>query len=134
MHDGERLGSEATGSGRSVRTDPQRTPDGISEPARSIRGSAPQTLILINVSCARQGLLAKGGMERPMPLARYFSFVGGVLLALFFVLDACFPKLPIAAEPKVYLPVIRISSDRKWPERIVYDTIPPTLDPTPVAI
>src|SRR3954462_9846865 len=53
--------------GRSVRTDPQRTPDGISEPARSIRGSAPQTLILINVSCARQGLLANGGWSGQCP-------------------------------------------------------------------
>src|SRR3954470_15852649 len=83
---------------------------------------------------ARDKVCLPRGMERPMPLARYFSFVGGVLLALFFVLDACFPKPPIAAEPKVYLPVIRISSDRKWPERIVYDTITPTLDPTPVSI
>ena len=27
-----------------------------------------------------------------MPLARYFSYVGGVLLALLFVLDAYLPK------------------------------------------
>ena len=69
-----------------------------------------------------QALLAKGGVEQRMPLARYFSFVGGVLLALLFILDACFPKPPVAAKAKVYPPVIRIYSDRKWPERIVYDT------------
>jgi hypothetical protein len=68
-----------------------------------------------------------------MPLARYFSFVGGVLLALLFVLDACFPKRPVAARTKVYPPVIRIYSDRKWPERIVYDTSLPTIGPSPVA-
>ncbi len=68
-----------------------------------------------------------------MPLARYFSFVGGVLLALLFILDACFPKLPVAAKAKVYLPVIRIYSDRKWPERIVYDTSLPTPVPTSIA-
>ena len=68
-----------------------------------------------------------------MPLARYFSFVGGVLLALLFILDASFPKLPDAAKAKVYLPVIRIYSDRKWPERIVYDTSLPTIVPTSTA-
>ena len=68
-----------------------------------------------------------------MPLARYFSFVGAVLLALLFILDACFPKLPVAAKAKVYLPVIRIYSDQKWPERIVYDTNLPTIVPKSTA-
>lgn len=31
-----------------------------------------------------------------MPVARYFFFVGGVLLALLFALDAVLPKLPVA--------------------------------------
>jgi hypothetical protein len=84
------------------------------------------TLILINASRVRRGVLPGGVLEQGMPLARYFSVVGGVLLALLFVLDACFPKLPVAAKAKVYLPVIRIYSDRKWPERIVYDTSLPT--------
>src|SRR6266436_2879479 len=35
-----------------------------------------------------------GEMERPMPLARYFYYVGGVLLALLFIADAFLPKLP----------------------------------------
>ena len=68
-----------------------------------------------------------------MPLSRYFSFVGGVLLALLFVLDACFPELPVVAKAKVYPPVIRIYSDEKWPERIVYDTNLPTIVPVPAA-
>ena len=68
-----------------------------------------------------------------MPLARYFSFVGGVLLALLFLLDARFPGLPVAAKAKVYPPVIRIYSDEKWPERIVYDTSLPTIVPVPIA-
>ena len=67
-----------------------------------------------------------------MPLARYFYLVGGVLLALLFILDASFPKLPVAAKAKVYLPVIRIYSDRKLPERIIYDTSLPTIVPTQV--
>ena len=68
-----------------------------------------------------------------MPLARYFSFVGAVLLALLFILDACFPKLPDAAKAKVYLPAIHIRSDLKWPERIVYDTSLPTIVPTSIS-
>jgi hypothetical protein len=35
-------------------------------------------------------------MERRMPLARYFFYVGGVLLALLFIADAYLPKLPVA--------------------------------------
>ena len=68
-----------------------------------------------------------------MPLARYFYFVGAVLLALLFILDAYFPSLPIVATAKVNLPVIRIYSDRKWPERIVYDTSLPAIVPTSMA-
>lgn len=68
-----------------------------------------------------------------MPLARYFYFVGGVLLALLIALDACIPKPPVAVKAKVYLPVIRIYSDRKWPERIVYDTSLPTIVPSSIA-
>ena len=72
-------------------------------------------------------------MEQRMPLAQYFSFVGGVLLALLFILDARFPKLPAASKSKVYPPVIRIYSDHKWPERIVYDTSLPTIVSTSIA-
>jgi hypothetical protein len=60
-----------------------------------------------------------------MPLARYFLYVGGVLLALLFVADAYLPKLP-ATKAHANLPLIRIHSDRKWPQRIVYDTGLPT--------
>jgi hypothetical protein len=64
-----------------------------------------------------------------MPLARYFFYVGGVLLALLFVLDAYLPKAPVAERANANLPVIRIHSERKWPERIVFDTSPPTIIP-----
>ena len=50
-----------------------------------------------------------------MPLARYFFFVGGVLLALLFISDAYLPKLPVADRAYTDLPVIRIHSNRKWP-------------------
>jgi len=61
-----------------------------------------------------------------MPLARYFLWVGGVLLALLFVADARLPALPVAeATTDVPSPIIRIHSERKWPERIVFDTSAP---------
>lgn len=68
-----------------------------------------------------------------MPLARYFSFVGGVLLTLLFIADACLPTPPVVARADANLPVIRIHSDRKWPERVVFDTSLPTIMPVPLA-
>ena len=46
------------------------------------------------------------------PLARYFSFVGRVLLALLFILDAYLPKIPVHETATANLPIIRIHSDR----------------------
>jgi hypothetical protein len=68
-----------------------------------------------------------------MPLARYFLLVGGALLALLFITDAYLPKLPVAdsSAEAVDMPVIRIHTDRKWPERIVFDTRIPTITPRP---
>ena len=68
-----------------------------------------------------------------MPLARYFVFVGGVLLALLFLSDAYLPKLPAAQMADTDLPVIRIHTDRKWPERVVYDTSHATIIPAQIA-
>src|ERR1700716_4674562 len=71
-----------------------------------------------------------------MPLARYFAFVGGVLLALLFISDAVWPRLPVAdatPEAGVDKSTIRIHSDRKWPERIVFDTTLPTIVPATTA-
>jgi hypothetical protein len=70
-----------------------------------------------------------------MPLARYFLFVGGVLLALLFVADACLPKMPVAdsASGGFDPATIRIHSDRKWPERVVFDTSRPIIVPTQTA-
>ena len=68
-----------------------------------------------------------------MPVARYLLYVGGVLLALLFVADACLPRLPAAhggLSPSV---VVRIHSDRKWPERIVFDTSQPVITPAEIA-
>jgi len=74
-----------------------------------------------------------------MPIARYFLFVGGVLLALLFGVDAFAPKEPVAssiaavAAPEAN-PTLRIRSDRKWPEAVVYDTSLPTIVPAKVEI
>jgi hypothetical protein len=64
-----------------------------------------------------------------MPLAKYFFVVGGILLALLLVSNAVLPDFPVAEKPDGNKPVIRISSDRKWPERVVFDTNLPTIVP-----
>ena len=70
-----------------------------------------------------------------MPLMRYFIFVGGALLALLFIADACLPALPVvkASRSDTDLSVIRIHSDTKWPERVVFDTSVPTIIPALIA-
>jgi len=71
-----------------------------------------------------------------MPLARYFLFVGAGLLTLLFVVDLCLPKSPAAertyaaANPSA----IRIHSDRKWPERVIFDTTRRTIAPATTGI
>jgi hypothetical protein len=68
-----------------------------------------------------------------MPVLRYFIFVGGVLLALLFVADAYAPPQPVAAKAGTVVasenPTLRIRSDRKWPQAIVFDTTQPTIIP-----
>jgi hypothetical protein len=84
-----------------------------------------------------RSMLAKlslgGQMERRMPLARYFFYVGGVVLALLFMADGYLPKLPVAYRADKVSYNIRIHSDRKWPERIVYDTSLPAVTAPQIA-
>ena len=71
-----------------------------------------------------------------MPVARYFLFVGGVLLALLFALDAFAPQQLAVADntaPSINKTVVRIRSDQKLPERVVYDTSLPTIVPPAAA-
>jgi hypothetical protein len=68
-----------------------------------------------------------------MPLARYFLYVGGVLFALLFISDPYLPKLPVADWGDSRSAIIRIHSDQKWPDRIVYDTSLPTVVPAQIA-
>jgi hypothetical protein len=69
-----------------------------------------------------------------MPLIRYFVFVGGALFALLLIANACLPALPVAEGPRsvVDRSIIRIHSDTKWPERVVFDTTRPTIVPAAV--
>jgi hypothetical protein len=69
-----------------------------------------------------------------MPVARYFLFVGGALLALLLAVDALVPQEAVVASqaaPSVNKTVARIRSDQKLPERVVYDTSLPTIVPPP---
>ena len=69
-----------------------------------------------------------------MPVARYFLFVGGVLLALLLAIDALVPQQTVVASQaasSVDKTVVRIRSDQKPPERVVYDTSLPTIVPPP---
>ena len=71
-----------------------------------------------------------------MPVARYFLFVGGVLLALLFALDAFAPQQLAVADntaPSINKTVVRIRSDQKLPERVVFDTSLPTIVPPAAA-
>jgi hypothetical protein len=67
-----------------------------------------------------------------MPVARYFLFVGGVLLALLLAVDALVPhQAGVASQvaSSVDKTVVRIRSDQKPPELVVYDTSLPTIVP-----
>ena len=59
-----------------------------------------------------------------MPLARYFFFVGGALLALLLIAGWLLPKFPMTETVAIGADksFLRINSDRKWPERVVFDT------------
>jgi hypothetical protein len=90
--------------------------------------AAPELLVPLPV----RALVGADGVVL-MPLVRYFSYVGGVLLTLMFFLDARLPKLPVAVRADASLPIIRIHSERKWPERVVFDTSLPTIAPMQAA-
>jgi hypothetical protein len=62
-----------------------------------------------------------------MPLLQHFAWVGGFLLAALFAANWCCSP-PVAAAPPSDIPlnqkinIIRIQSEHKWPERVVFDT------------
>jgi hypothetical protein len=68
-----------------------------------------------------------------MPLARYFLWVGGAMLAVLLIAHWFLPELPDAGRASVATPLVRIQSEQKWPERIVYDTSHEAVVPAPAA-
>jgi hypothetical protein len=67
-----------------------------------------------------------------VPVAKYFVLVGSVLAALLLIVSWYFPAPPaiFADRPQVITTAtIRIKSERKWPERIEFDTSQPTIVP-----
>ena len=61
-----------------------------------------------------------------MLLLQYFGWVGGFLFAALLAANWCF-SVPIALAPRSDVPFdqrinIRIHTDHKWPERVVFDT------------
>ena len=60
-----------------------------------------------------------------MPLRQYFMWVGSLLLLALFAADWCLPApvhAPRSAIPPQARVNLRIHSDQKWPERVVFDT------------
>jgi hypothetical protein len=76
-----------------------------------------------------------------VPVAKYFVFVGGALAALLLIVSWYCPAPPafFTDRPKIITTAaIRIKSERKWPERIQFDTsqppiVPPAGEVLPVA-
>lgn len=66
-----------------------------------------------------------------MPVLAYLWKAGAALLALLFVADFFLPKAPLAEKTGEDRQTIRIHSDRKWPERIVFDTDSPVIVAAP---
>ena len=64
-----------------------------------------------------------------MPIARYIAFVGSLLVAILFIADWCLPMAPTQSvtSREADKPIIRIKSDHKLPERIVFDTSAPII-------
>jgi hypothetical protein len=66
-----------------------------------------------------------------MPLFQYFGWVGASLVAALLAANWCFSN-PMALAPRSDVPFdqrinIRIHTDHKWPERVVFDTTRLTL-------
>jgi len=70
-----------------------------------------------------------------MLILRYFVFVGGALLALLLVCDAVLPQVPLPTtlQSSPDIPLVRIRSERRWPERIVLDTSIPAISSVTIA-
>jgi len=70
-----------------------------------------------------------------MPILRYFVYVGGALLSLLLISNAVLPQVPLPSTLTAGsdLPPVRIHTDRKLPERVVFDTSS-TVSPAAIAV
>ena len=62
-----------------------------------------------------------------MPLGRYFLLMGGALLIVLLVAGAYLPSLPVVEQVETRQTKIRIHSEKKLPERVVFDTSMPAV-------
>ena len=72
-----------------------------------------------------------------MPVARYFVLIGSALAALLLIVSWYCPAPPaiFADRPQIIATAaIRIKSERKWPEKIEFDTSRPTIVPPADAV
>jgi hypothetical protein len=68
-----------------------------------------------------------------MPLKQYFGFVGSGLLALIFGLNWCITETPTERiRSGASKSLIRVSSIERLPERVVFDTSVPQIEPQEV--
>ena len=70
-----------------------------------------------------------------MLILRYFLYVGGALLTLLLISGAVLPRVPLPSPltSGSDLPPVRIHSERKLPERVVFDTSS-TVSSAPIAV
>jgi hypothetical protein len=67
-----------------------------------------------------------------VPIARYFMVAGSALAVLLLIAGWSLPELPPSFPDRREISdraIIRIRSERKWPEKIVLDTSKPTITP-----
>jgi hypothetical protein len=84
---------------------------------------------------SRGHIVANARNVNVVPVARYFVYVGSVLVALLFVANWIWPSSePVpaqdgTAQAAADAPIARIHSTQKWPDKIEFDTSKPTIVP-----
>jgi hypothetical protein len=94
--------------------------------AKNLEPDCRAALVLL-LQCCRE---RKGGR---VPLLRYFVVVAGALLAMLAFVDWFFPSPPPMPgnESSVDRSTLRIQSERKWPQKVEFDTaMQPFIAPT----
>jgi hypothetical protein len=89
-------------------------------------------------TCARLFHIAANARNvNVVPVARYFVYVGSVLVASLFAANWMWPSSEpaqgqdAAAQAAIDAPIARIHSAQKWPDKIEFDTSKPTIVPPP---